>query len=497
MGGDSPVILSVIASVEAEQAVLGALLGDPETAGPLVDAVALRAQDFEDADHARIFTAIQVLRATGRPGDVYTVREQLQGMGFDAALINLVYLNELAQSVPSGRNAGRYAQIVRDKAQRREIQTAALALGRAVSAGGGVGDEQALRSASELIEQLRAIVQPPAKESGLPIEWARELPDDAQVPEQLIEGVFTVGGLSAVCGPSNSGKSFLMAHIALCLDHGVDFLGVRRVKRAPVLYVAAEGASTMRARFQADGRHFDRRADRLAMVSASLNLLEPSADIDALIATARQIQQQVGEPLGLIVIDTLARVMAGGDENAAVDMGRLIGGCDRLREATGAHVALVHHMGKDLSRGARGHSSLRAALDTEIEVSVDEATRTHHAKVTKQRDLASKGETFGFKLVPVELGVDQWGGAVTSCAVVASEVGIGTPAPRKLTASQQAVMGYLSGQDQGVRRAQVVKALEPQGVSKSRAYAALTELQIAGLVVEVQGLVYMPKGAAE
>ena len=76
-------------------------------------------------------------------------------------------------------------------------------------------------------------------------------------------------------------------------------------------------------------------------------------------------------------------------------------------------------------------------------------------------------------------------------------VGIGTPAPRKLTASQQAVMGYLSGQDQGVRRAQVVKALEPQGVSKSRAYAALTELQIAGLVVEVQGLVYMPKGAAE
>ena len=152
--------------------------------------------------------------------------------------------------------------------------------------------------------------------------------------------------------------------------------------------------------------------------------------------------------------------------------------------------------GRAAAEADAAKAQAEAAL-AEMHKAVDEATRTHHAKVTKQRDLASKGETFGFKLVPVELGVDQWGGAVTSCAVVASEVGIGTPAPRKLTASQQAVMGYLSGQDQGVRRAQVVKALEPQGVSKSRAYAALTELQIAGLVVEVQGLVYMPKGAAE
>jgi RecA-family ATPase len=71
----------------------------------------------------------------------------------------------------------------------------------------------------------------------------------------------------------------------------------------------------------------------------------------------------------MIVLDTLSRVIAGGNENAPDDMGQLIGNCDRIRAEARAHVMLVHHTGKDEARGARGHSSLRAATDTEIEVS--------------------------------------------------------------------------------------------------------------------------------
>jgi hypothetical protein len=437
---------------------------------------------------------VAILRR-GEPLDIITLHHELQGMGEQASAIPLKFLDSLAASVPGAHNAGQYAVYVKVKARRRTAETAARAVQRAASS--GMADDQFFALSADLIEQLAAATTPPASVGpALRVEWARDLGDDVQVPDQLVEGVITAGGLSGWNGASNSGKSFLLGHLSLCLVHGEPFLGQRRVKRGPVLYVAAEGACTMRGRFQADAKHFGRTADHLALVSQPLDLLEPSADIDALIQTARHIERELGEPLVLIVVDTLARVMAGGDENTGVDMGRLIAGCDRLRQSTGAHVALVHHLGKDLSRGARGHSSMRAALDTEVEVSADEATRTHYAKVTKQRDLASKGETFGFKLLPVELGFDQWGGAVTSCAVLPSDVGIGTPAPRKLTASQLAVMGYLSGQAQGVRRAQVVEALEPQGVSKTRAYAAMKELQIAGLVVETQGLIYMPKERA-
>ena len=53
-----------------------------------------------------------------------------------------------------------------------------------------------------------------------------------------------------------------------------------------------------------------------------------------------------------------------GNENSPEDMGKYVASCGRIREAGGTHVMVVHHCGKDLAKGARGHSSLRA--DTAI-----------------------------------------------------------------------------------------------------------------------------------
>ena len=76
---------------------------------------------------------------------------------------------------------------------------------------------------------------------------------------------------------------------------------------------------------------------------------------------------------------------------------------------------LVHHSGKDVAKGARGSSSLRAATATEIEVEPSEGYSV--ARVTKQRDLEVAGE-FAFSLQVVELGVNPRGGVVSSCVVV-------------------------------------------------------------------------------
>jgi len=106
--------------------------------------------------------------------------------------------------------------------------------------------------------------------------------------------------------------------------------------------------------------------------------------------------------------------MAGGDENSAADMTALIRNVDAIRATTGAHILTVHHTGKDTARGARGHSSLRAATDTEIEIANEDGARA--AMVTKQRD-HNGGETFAFDLETVSLGHDQDGDEVTSCIV--------------------------------------------------------------------------------
>jgi hypothetical protein len=148
------------------------------------------------------------------------------------------------------------------------------------------------------------------------------------------------------------------------------------------------------------------------VVPTQLDLCNTTDDLDALVAAIREKCDPV-----LIVIDTLSRVMAGGNENAPEDMGALIAAADRLRDEFGANVCLIHHIGKEAGRGARGHSSLFAAIDTAIEVTRDENAGLSTAKIVKQRD-GETGEKIHFALEVVTIGVNEdTGEAVTSCVV--------------------------------------------------------------------------------
>jgi hypothetical protein len=108
--------------------------------------------------------------------------------------------------------------------------------------------------------------------------------------------------------------------------------------------------------------------------------------------------------------------LAGGNENASEDMGALVMNADRIRKETGAHLSFIHHCGKDAAKGARGHSLLRAATDTEVEIARSESVAGGTIKVTKQRDLPRQSD-FGYALKTIELGVNRHGETVTSCVV--------------------------------------------------------------------------------
>jgi hypothetical protein len=97
-------------------------------------------------------------------------------------------------------------------------------------------------------------------------------------------------------------------------------------------------------------------------------------------------------------------------------MGALVMNMDRIRSETGACVLFVHHSGKDAAKGARGHSCLRAAIDSEFELVADEETGARSAAVVKQRDLP-KGAVFEFRLEQVTLGQNPHGEDVTTCLV--------------------------------------------------------------------------------
>lgn len=340
----------------------------------------------------------------------------------------------------------------------------------------------------------RAVAPIEPAHSPIPIEWADQTGDQIEAPIQIVEGVLTEGAMSVIYGESNSGKTYLALHLGICVCLGEPWLGRRTTPGRTVIYIAAEGPGSVRMRLAAFHSHYGRLPPHFGLIPATLNLMDPSVDVENLIDLIRQkIVLDECPSVALIIVDTVAQVMGGANENASEDMARLVAAGARLKQATGAHVMFIHHSGKDAAKGARGHSSLRAAVDTEIEVTADESTRTHTAKITKQRDLPSKGERIAGRFISVELGRDQWGNPITACAVIDAEATVTAPRPRAMSQGQQAVMGYLLGQAHGVRRAAIVAALESQGINRATLYRAIKDLIDDGKATDTAGMVYVPK----
>jgi hypothetical protein len=261
----------------------------------------------------------------------------------------------------------------------------------------------------------------------------------------FVEGLLTDGGASVVYGPSNCGKSFWVLDLAAAIVSGTPFRDELEVEPGAVVYVALEGSHGARNRIEALKRAGRLPANApLFLCFAPVSLLETGHD-KRLAATVKQAAEQSATPCRLVILDTLARAMAGGDENKGQDMTLAVKCMDSVREATGAHVLLVHHCGKDEAKGARGHSSLRAAVDTEIEVSRPEGATISTVRVTKQRDLPH-GEAMPFSLESVTLGTDRRGKPITSCVVrhedemMASKP---TKAGRKPTCTAEDMLRYL------------------------------------------------------
>ncbi len=260
-------------------------------------------------------------------------------------------------------------------------------------------------------------------------------------PEPLIEDVLDLNSLSLLFGRAGSGKSFVALDWALCVSTATWWKG-HRVLPAPVLYVAGEGAAGLGARLEAWQRFHDVHVPiQITWVPSTVDLLDRRW-VEALVTVATEVAP------ALVVIDTLSRCMAGGDENSAKDMTTVIRGLDAVRDATGACVLPVHHTGKDLTAGARGHSALRAALDTEIRVEGGDRIVSLHAD--KQRHHVDGHVIAKLELTPVDF----------SCAL--GEYRGGPPDAGTLRASDRAALEALEriATDEGVPTARWQKATD-------------------------------------
>lgn len=242
-----------------------------------------------------------------------------------------------------------------------------------------------------------------------------------------IKGLIPEARIGAIFGAPGSGKSFcvidLMAHLSL----GWDWRGMK-TRKGRVLYVAAEGGAGVGKRIKAWCQHH--------------NVPETALDITILLVAPNIMLRDDIEELVVainaaggfahIVLDTYAQVTPGANENTAEDMGLALSHCAAIGDTTDAQLLLVHHAGKDASKGARGWSGINAALDYSIEVTRDPDTNYREMRVTKMKD-GEDGMRYAFKLDVLEVDMDDDGDAITSCVAVAADLAKGgaEDAPRK------------------------------------------------------------------
>jgi hypothetical protein len=223
-------------------------------------------------------------------------------------------------------------------------------------------------------------------------------------PPRLVGGFLHHTDLVLVYGGWSTGKSFFVIDLACCLAIG-DLWRGRPCDPGLVVYVAGEAPRSIESRIKAWLlRRFGFRKGvpdpAIRVVASAPDMLNGSADVDELAEAIERGAKELSLPVRAVVFDTVHACAPGSKEDAA-DFGSMLTKVRLLIERLKCCIILVHHAGKDASRGARGSVSLEAAADVIIEVADDGGVRT--PSVRKLRDGAAP-ELEPFKIEPVVFG---------------------------------------------------------------------------------------------
>jgi len=206
-------------------------------------------------------------------------------------------------------------------------------------------------------------------------------------------------GVTEIFGPPGSGKSFFALNLGLAVATGGSFLSHSFDNAERVLYLAPEGANEHRDRLEAWEKDTGQLLPRsFLFLPTRVNIFQGD-DPEALVDLVKR-----HGPFGLIVIDTLAASTSGMKENEVADMGKVTSNLDRIQHAAGdkCSLSIVHHTGKDTSKGGRGSSALEGFVRATIQWT-EESAGHRRAKSGKNNNAPKENLEAFYKLVSVEL----------------------------------------------------------------------------------------------
>ena len=259
----------------------------------------------------------------------------------------------------------------------------------------------AVSTQNDEIKNRNLFTEAPEKYQLLGREELRKLPP----VEWLVKHVLPAKGIALIYGASGSGKSFVSFDLACAIAEGADWFDIK-VRKTPVVYIALEGQMGFRTRIDAWEQHHEKELpENYKMILQDFKLTSP----------AQMMSLNDVIPRGAtVIIDTMNRTAPMFDENNAKDMGLLIESAKHFQKLCNGLVIIVHHAGKVIAAGPRGHSSLFDNCDAVINVTRNGNERKWSLSKSKE---GMDGQTFSFELDEKLLGIDEDGDQVSSCVI--------------------------------------------------------------------------------
>jgi len=229
-------------------------------------------------------------------------------------------------------------------------------------------------------------------------ETAFEIDIDVLVGEHLtsiVRPFLTPGCFAVLYSDSGSGKSFVAMDMAWHVALGKQWAG-RPVTKGPVLYVALEGTGGFRRRMKAYAQEHGDPGQWFARLKLSPRLAKKDSPegLKAIVQAVEEQSKRCEMPTSLIVLDTLARAVAGDDENSAGDISHFVERrAGALQRATGAAVLVLHHANK--VGAIRGSTALFAAAD--LVMAVEKTGHSRRLIAEKVKD-GTEGTLLDFQI---------------------------------------------------------------------------------------------------
>ena len=362
-------------SIEAESSVLGGLLLDNTAWDRVSDLV--KEGDFYRHEHQLIFSAVAQLINASKPADVITVFEQLRGLGNAEEAGGLVYLNSLAQYVPSAANIRRYAEIVRERGILRKLLTASDEIATKAFNPQGKSVAQILDEAEQKIfnsgEEGSRMKQGFQGMDTLVIDLMDRVQEMADNPND-ITGVptgfydldrmtagFQAGDMIVLAARPSMGKTALAINIAehVALNEGLPVAVFSMEMGASQLAVRIVGSiGRINQGHLRTGKLTDEEWPRLTeaiekLRNISLHIDEtPGLSPSELRANARRLARQCGK-LGLIVVDYLQLMSGSGGsngENRATELGEISRGLKMLAKELQCPVIALSQLNRSVEQ---------------------------------------------------------------------------------------------------------------------------------------------------